>query len=128
MIVLYRGEIRAGIPIVFDGNPLEINGYNVSDITNVYIGFKKRSDADSDDKYLAKYWKDGNDNLTNDITFDGVNATFSLKIGWEDYDNLEIGDYEIIIGVKVTSVPTYIELSLEEEHDTVRIVKDKIRG
>jgi len=112
--------LNENLPIViqFDSDPLVIYGKSYADITEISMNFKKSLAKDADNKYLERTQTDSG------VTLNQTNHTFTLKM--DDYKNLIIGTFHLVIALQVTGFTEMIELEIKD--DVVIITPDKQRA
>ncbi len=108
------------IPVKFSSDPLTPYNKAYSDIQEIYMGLKKDV-SDDDDEYLQKYWKDGAGGgaETGDVLLSESSHTFTMNK--EETDVVELGDYNMYVGVLVSGLTKMIWLRVDKE-DIVRVV------
>ena len=102
------------IPISFTENPLSAYNKDNSDIEDALICEKKKV-GEPENKYLVKYYKDGNGggSPTGDVLIDESTHTFTLnKLETDNLAEYDKG-YRFFIGLKLTGLSRWIWLRVD---------------
>lgn len=116
-IQLYRGQ-PVTVTIDFPSDPLVPFGAALSDITETYVGLKRNTASDADDKYLQV--------LTAGFTNWDLGAFAYAAVFSQDDTDISPDDYELVLAVKIPAHAKRIELQMPDPD--VTIVADKSRA
>ena len=103
------------LPVTFASNPLLVYGKDYRDIEEVLMCLKTIA-TDPDDKYLAKYLKDGNGgNLdSGDVLINELTNTFTLVKNETDVLPPSGCGFGVYIGVKVSGLQKMLWLRVDK--------------
>lgn len=115
-IIRYIGQ-PLSVVVNFSENPLTVYNKTYADVEDISMNLKKNLATDADDLYLKRTKTDGG------CSIDEANHKFIMLM--DQYQNAVVDSYHLVLAVKVTDVPDYIELKLVNDNFT--IVTDKNR-